>query len=217
MGLFGPRRIPQSVYDHRHDECVMVGGATYHQDTIANIRSSTVDAIVGVAINADYGTHDVRTKQGSTVGWISPHQLERAGYQPGDAVTLEVVHPKYLGENTHEMYLPRTENAIQREEHLKSLRWWINVNEDKWGLEPLDAVANFTYSYPAQLVEVPPKGKGKPSYAVMVDGVTAFTITSRMNAYKMVIDNLAEPLRYIDVDVHDGKYGRFYKIGMRYI
>ena len=63
-----------------------------------------------------------------------------------------------------------------------------------------------------EMVEVAPKGKGKPSLAIVADGKRRFLVTPRMKAYKLLEEHIGDDIAAMFVNFKSGRNGNYYVV-----
>ena len=199
------RQMPQSVQDHRKRECIRIGGTNYYQDALGETSGDTIDAIVSPWPDG-FNDHKVTLAENNQlVGSIGEDQRIMAGVQSPSRVTLEVARPRYFGESEITLYLPRSKRISE----LRETATTVNVDEGKW-------LTEFEYRNLAfddvEMVEVAPKGKGKPSLAIVADGKRRFLVTPRMKAYKLLEEHIGDDIAAMFVNFKSGRNGNYYVV-----
>lgn len=198
---------PMDVLEYRQQKCITVKSVNYCQDAIKALGPGEHDVIIRKPKNGEWGDYVVRTTDGQMLGCISERDLMLSGYKNRGTVRAIVCEPKYMLEEWYSIYIPRTDEGLELEDKLDSLKKWISISDDHW-YGPDDERVDY---YDAEWMLSADK---KPTITLMVEGKRVFDVTSRMRCYADVSERTAYTPRRVICERKVGDHGPYHSIGL---
>ena len=203
---------PQELLIHEQHECIKVYGVHYNQDKLSDLPGNYVELDIGTRLLKEGEAYPVMLANGEIIGNVFPEQLEKAGIKKGEHVLAEIHRPIYQMRDYIELYIPRTREAIEEEQKRDALKFWENIDATKW--EPGDG-ERYDY-HEVEVLTKNAKGKGKPTYVIIGDGVKLFEVGPRMKMYTELVDRDGYKPRRLIAERRTSDYGQYYHVGFYY-
>ena len=203
---------PQELLMHEQQECIKVYGAVYNQNKLLELQGDFVELEIGARKLKDGDSYPVMLSNGEMVGAVFPAQLEKAGIKKGARVLAEIHRPIYQMREHIELFIPRTQKAIEDERARDTLKFWDNIDATKWVYGD-----NERYDFlDVDVLMKNAKGKGKPTYVIVGDGAKLFEVGPRMKMYAELAARDGHKPRHLIAELKTSDYGPYYHIGFYY-
>lgn len=204
--------MPYELNNHIQRDCIKVYGIQYHQDVLRQLVGDVIEVAILQDKMPEYDSYPVViAASGVWVGAVYDDQIKKSGLKVGYTALAEIFHPVYYGQSDTELYIRKTQEAIDRKKHLDSLKFWGTIDMSRCELQH-----GKEFKFKNVDVLARPVDGEKPIFVVLGDNQKLFEVNSSMELYSEIEKRTEYKPRLLIVKMENGENGGFYKVGFYY-